>query len=226
VTAGKDSTQTGTDQRPGSLPFLADVPELLRVRVSPAEFSRVLGVSKQSVSRWIKAGKVTLAYDGRIDMRRGVEQVLRNTDPGQLRARVLRQAVGDVQELREIVARVDEREAAIRAEAAQRDAELRRHLAAADSFADQLGRAEALLLDLIVENRDELREYTEAAAWRRVLRELAEAAWAASAEGPPAAESPTSGAQIPEPAGDWSEAVAWAEACSTSLDAPAAEAAS
>lgn len=91
------------------LGFLFDRKELLAIRVRPAEFARLLGVSKQTVSVWIRDGKVTVnALDGLLDVRRAIQDVLRNTDPGRLRSRVLRQAVTDVQELRANLARAED----------------------------------------------------------------------------------------------------------------------
>lgn len=55
-----DSKTTGKDQP--FLPFAET--ELLAVRLRPAEFARCIGVTKQSVSRWIADGNLTLATDG------------------------------------------------------------------------------------------------------------------------------------------------------------------
>jgi hypothetical protein len=199
----------------GSLPFLGDVPELLRVRVLPAEFARILGVSKQSVSRWIKAGKVTLTFDGRIDVQRGVQQVLRNTDPGQLRARVLRQAVEDVQQLREAVANAEEREADLR----RQIVEAQRRAAASDELVCRLTPHAANILDLVVINRADLAECTDATGCRLALLAVLEDAWELAAD---RAAATTSTGETPD---DWAAAGAAAEAVAADAAASPDEAA-
>ncbi len=74
--------------------------ELLRVRILPSEFARSLGVHKSTVSRWLKNGTIAAGADGRIDPQRATRQLLRNGDPGRFRARLLRQAYADVNDLR------------------------------------------------------------------------------------------------------------------------------
>lgn len=86
-----------TEQSP-LLPFGES--EFLAVRLLPAEFARAVGVSKQTVSRWIRDAKVTLGVDGRLDPNVAMRQLLRNGDPGRIRARLVRQAVSDVADLR------------------------------------------------------------------------------------------------------------------------------
>jgi len=218
VTDSSRSKHVSDNCETGSLPFLADVPELLRVRVLPAEFARLVGVSKQSVSRWLKAGKLTPTFDGKIDVHRGVQQILRNTDPGQLRARVLRQAVADVQELRDAVAAVEEREAAIRAKAEAREAELRGRIQVLEQFADRLGRTEDVLVDLVLDHVVDAGLDLE--AWEPVLDRLRREAWEASAEAPAEAAPSTSGTPLPAPVDEWAEAVALAAELGEPVDVP------
>jgi hypothetical protein len=78
-------------RRSTSLPF--DMADMIAVRLLPAQFARVVGVSKQSVSKWIHAGKVTLGPDGRLDPVKAIQEVLKNTAPTRLRARIFRQAM-------------------------------------------------------------------------------------------------------------------------------------
>lgn len=200
--------------QPGSLPFLGDVPELLRVRVRPAEFARILGVSKQSVSRWTKAGKVTLTFDGRIDVQRGVQQVLRNTDPGQLRARVLRQAVEDVQQLREAVATAEAREADLR----RQIVEAQRRAAGSYELVGRLTRYADNILDLVVINRADLAECTDPVGYRLALLALMEDAWALATER--AAATSTSGTPQPGSDDEWSDALARAAELGITVDLP------
>jgi hypothetical protein len=91
-----------------ALPFAPA--ELLRVRVLPAEFARMLGVNRSTVSRWISRGTITPAADGRVDPQRAMRQLLRHGNPGQLRARLVRQAFGDLADLRAEAARATDLE--------------------------------------------------------------------------------------------------------------------
>lgn len=151
-----------------SLSGLLDHPDLLRVRIMPAQFARALGVSKQSVSRWVRDGWVTLAADGRLDPTVAIGQLLRRCDPGRLRARWLRQAVTEVQELREAAASADARVAAVEAElaAARQRADWEAHMA--DRMACGMDR----VLDLVIENEAALRATDSSTAWRDLVYRL------------------------------------------------------
>ncbi|MBL8448198.1 MAG: hypothetical protein JNJ44_12380 [Zoogloeaceae bacterium] len=69
------------------------------MRVRPAQFARMCGVSKQAVSQWVKEGKVTIGPDGLLDPVVASRQVFERTDPGRLRARVFREAMAPYGEL-------------------------------------------------------------------------------------------------------------------------------
>lgn len=84
--------------RPSLLPF--NPGDLLAMRVLPAEFARMVGVSKQAVSQWIKRGTIELGPDGRLEPKRAARQVIERTDPARLRARVFQQAAASYEELR------------------------------------------------------------------------------------------------------------------------------
>jgi hypothetical protein len=169
VTQQKTCDTSGPMNEQASLSCLIDAPELLRVRVLPAEFARLLGVSKQCVSRWIRAGKVTPnPVDGRLDVQTAVQQVLRNTDPGRMRARVLRAAVADVQSLREAVATADQRVAAVEAELAAARLEIEREAALADNMANTLDR----VLELLVESELALRATADSDEWRELIERI------------------------------------------------------
>lgn len=62
------------------------------IRVSPAQFSRMCEVSRQTVSRWIQSGLVQLYPDGLLDPAESVRRVVENTDPARLRARIFKNA--------------------------------------------------------------------------------------------------------------------------------------
>ena len=81
--------------------------EVGRIRVRPAELARMLNVSRQTVSQWIQVGKVTLGADGKLDPTVATRQVIENSDPSRLRARVLKSAVDDVGALRRRIAELE-----------------------------------------------------------------------------------------------------------------------
>lgn len=69
--------------------------EVGRQRVSQAQLARMLGVTRQAVSSWVRDGKLTIGVDGKVDPAAATKQVVANSDPSRLRARVLREAVED-----------------------------------------------------------------------------------------------------------------------------------
>lgn len=71
------------------LAFESSAAELAGIRLLPAQFARLLGVSKQCLTEWKKAGRVTLGADGRLDPRQAVAQLLRTGDPARLRSKIL-----------------------------------------------------------------------------------------------------------------------------------------
>lgn len=85
-----------TTPKTGVLPFEPGALDRSGLRLTRAEFARFLGVSKQATSEWVTAGKITLGADGRLDPRQAVSQLLRNSDPARLRAKVLAPLVKDV----------------------------------------------------------------------------------------------------------------------------------
>lgn len=90
--------EAGAEARPSLLPF--DPGDLLEMRVLPAQFARMVGVSKQAVSQWIKRGIIQLGADGRLEPKRAARQVIERTDPTRLRARVFKHATSTHAELR------------------------------------------------------------------------------------------------------------------------------
>lgn len=76
------------------LPF--DVDSLTQgIRVKPAVFARMMNVSKQAVSQWIKVGKIALYQDGTLDPRKAAQQIIDNSDPARIRAKVFKMATDD-----------------------------------------------------------------------------------------------------------------------------------
>ncbi|GAB1394902.1 hypothetical protein MASR1M60_30660 [Rhodocyclaceae bacterium] len=96
-------------------PLAFDWRDMTKVRVRPAEFARLCQVSRQTVSTWIRDGKVTLGPDGRLDPAKAAKQVIDNSDPSRLRARVFKEATEDAASLRrriaELTARIQQLEA-------------------------------------------------------------------------------------------------------------------
>ncbi|MHB1245880.1 MAG: hypothetical protein ACYCZH_05520 [Sulfuriferula sp.] len=162
-----DAPPPGAGQQ--SLSGLPDAPELLKIRIQPAQFARALGVSKQSVSRWLKDGWVCLGADGRLDPTVAIGQLLRRCDPGRLRARWLRQAVGEVQDLRDNLARAEDRADA--ADVALQDAQ--QDIAHLSGWIASAERAAAILKTMIIAAADELRAVPNA-DWSAIMTRLEE----------------------------------------------------
>lgn len=116
MTTKKNTEHEGAEIRPVStsapLPF--DPADLAQgVRVNQADFSRMCGVSRQTVSQWVKLGKIQAVYpDGSLDPFQAARDVIRNTDPARLRAKVFKVATEDAQALRARVAELERKHAA------------------------------------------------------------------------------------------------------------------
>ena len=106
---------TGADDpsttRPSLLPF--DPADLMTMRVKPADYARMCQVSRQTVSKWIKKGWITLGLDGLLDPVVASRQLLSKADPTRLRARVFKDATATLSELR---ARIQSLETEVAAE--------------------------------------------------------------------------------------------------------------
>lgn len=101
-TSNDPAAQGKPDSPPTSAPLPFDPSELAQgVRVQQADFARMIGVSRQTVSQWVKLGKIRSVYpDGRLDPARAAREVIKNTDPGKLRARLFKVAAEDAAALR------------------------------------------------------------------------------------------------------------------------------
>lgn len=158
-----DSAPSGKAQ--AFLPFAET--ELLAVRLRPAEFARCIGTTKQSVSRWIADGKVTLGADGRLNPTAAMRQLLRTGDPGRIRARLVRQAFADLGDLRAQAARADEAERKAAALAEQIEVER----FASDQDYETLERWLDEFKRRITETAPEIRADPDADAWRLYVGE-------------------------------------------------------
>jgi hypothetical protein len=67
----------------------------------------MMGTSRQTVTMWVKSGKITIGADGRLDPRVAVAQLLRNSDPGRVRAKVLAPLLGELDALRHRVVELE-----------------------------------------------------------------------------------------------------------------------
>lgn len=78
------------------LPFSEDEVMQNGLRVTRAEFSRLMGVSKQAVTEWVRSGKILLGVDGRLDPRQAFAQLLKNGDASRMRAKIIAPLVQEV----------------------------------------------------------------------------------------------------------------------------------
>ncbi len=114
---------------------------LAGIRVTRAQFSRMMGCSRQAVTEWVNAGRLTVGADGRFDPCKAVADLLRTGDPARLRAKVL-QPLAD--ELAGYRVRITQLEAALgesmratqalRAQLAEEEENANFHEGSADEF--------------------------------------------------------------------------------------------
>lgn len=105
---------------------------LAGIRVTRAQFARMMGCSRQAVTEWVNAGRLTVGADGRFDPCKAVADLLRTGDPARLRAKVLQPLVAELAGYR---ARITDIEAALGKSMMESQA-LRAELAAAKENAD------------------------------------------------------------------------------------------
>lgn len=167
MTSHSDSMDAPPPQEQASLSCVMDSPELLRVRLLPAQFARAMGVSKQSVSRWVRDGWVTPGADGRIDPQKAIAQLLRSCDPGRLRARWLRQAVDEVQALRDGLADAENRAAIAESALTQ----VKKDLVSWREIAEENETGLDILAKLVVNDAARLRAAPDP-EWQQILDDL------------------------------------------------------
>ncbi len=117
---------------------------LAGIRVTRAQFARMMGCSRQAVTEWVNAGRLTVGADGRFDPCKAVADLLRTGDPARLRAKVL-QPLAD--ELAGYRVRITHLEAAL-GESMRATQALRADLANAKEDADFEGGAASEFLDI------------------------------------------------------------------------------
>lgn len=164
------------------LPF--DPADLVALRVRPAEFARMVGVSKQCVSQWIKQGKVTLGPDGKLDPAKATREVFQRTDPARIRARVFKSAMESRDELR---ARIRELESSL---AAERETHTAAMVAARFEFKDEQARQLSAFIDAIVDQFGDLAKAQAAGYLADALDDLTAPIFYPDAVGDAAPEAP------------------------------------
>jgi len=96
------------DDKTPLLPLGHDPAELRSgLRLTRAQFARLMGTSRQAVTTWVKTGKITIGADGRLDPRVAVAQLLRHSDPAKVRAKVLAPLIEELSALRHRVAELE-----------------------------------------------------------------------------------------------------------------------
>lgn len=124
-TCGPDSSR-GASTSPLPLFHPGDLAPELRVRQS--DFARICDVSRQTVSVWVRKGKIRSIYpDGTFNPHQAAREVINSTDPARLRAKIFRIASEDAATLRRRVADLGR-------EATSRDVQYRELAAVFDTF--------------------------------------------------------------------------------------------
>lgn len=77
------------------------------IRVRPTDFAKICGVSKQAVSAWIKAGKITLYPDGTIDPKKAINEYIKKSDPARVKASVFKVVTDDIGTLKDEIKRLN-----------------------------------------------------------------------------------------------------------------------
>ena len=70
-----------------------------KIRMKPAEFSRLIGVSKQAVSAWIRDGKISIGRDGHLNPNEAISQLLKKSNPAKLRSKALMPLIKQIRAL-------------------------------------------------------------------------------------------------------------------------------
>jgi hypothetical protein len=134
------------------LPFESSQLETAGIRLLPSQLARVLNVSKQAVSQWVKQGRVILGSDGRVDPRQAIARLLATGDLSRMRLKIL-------EPLRLEVAARDRRINDLEVMVAQRDqriVELKREMVDVETEAEFQDAAAAGFSDLFVALQDQL----------------------------------------------------------------------
>jgi len=149
----KSAPKSAKKSQESILPF--DIESLTQgIRVKPAVFARMCQVSKQAVSQWIQLGKITLYPDGTLDPHKAAQQVIDNSDPGRMRAKVFKLATDEAAMNKEKIIDLEEEIAGLNAQL--EDARLR--IDYLDGLVDEIGEAEYLLHGILLDAMPRLKE--------------------------------------------------------------------
>lgn len=168
----KSSPKTGKSGRRPALRLTS--PDDAPLRVTPAAFSRMIGVSKQSVSKAIQAGRISPpGADGKLDPERASREYLNNTHPMRIRAHALRSVADEAAELRATVqtltAEVQRLGAALEAE---REHCARRVEAATFRADEAANQGMSRVLDALRDRWPEAMQAHTSGEWERWIDEL------------------------------------------------------
>lgn len=78
-----------------------------KIEIKPSEFARLIGVSKQAVSAWIKDGKITINDHGYLNPNKAIAQLLKNANPAKLRSKALMPLIKQIRVLNLMVKEQD-----------------------------------------------------------------------------------------------------------------------
>lgn len=119
-----NQAQSDTPQNPAGIfpnqSLLSSDDQLLAgIRVTRAQFAKMMDCSRQAVTDWVQSGRIIIGSDGRFDPRRAVAGLLRTGDPAKLRARALMPLANELATYRAKIAELEAAIATLSAEAAQ-----------------------------------------------------------------------------------------------------------
>lgn len=148
--------------------------ELLGLRVNGAELGKMLGVSRQAVSKAVARGTIGRpGPDGRFDARRAVREWMANSDPARVRAQALKPGADAIAELRERAQALENEVAELREELSiEREWGDAREQAASFRAQDAAGRQLARFTDALLAQWAEACAAASAGRLARWLNEL------------------------------------------------------
>ena len=167
----------------------------LGLRVTRAQFSRMVGVSRTQVTRWVQAGLIAVAPDNTFDPHKAYRRLIEHLDPTRTRIHLVQSVAQEMADLRAAAKRAGDEAAEWRARAEVMESGWR-----------EMDRAVELLLERIIDAWDELAALPVPRRQPRLDELLDEAILAAADElGAPGTDTAAAGPVSPlaaESAGD------------------------
>ena len=102
------------------------------IRVTRAEFAKMMECSRQAVTDWVQSGRIAVGADGRFDPRQAVTSLLRTGDPSRIRAKVLEPLTRELGAMTHRIGELEEKLQAACARIAGLEAELEAAIEDAD----------------------------------------------------------------------------------------------